>query len=76
MKAIQVKYLAPTNNRGSRFKVSAEGVKSITRSFNHEWDASKNAEHYAYELCKINDWQGLLVSGQLPNGDYVFCFKN
>lgn len=35
MKAIQIKYLAPTNTKGSRIKAMASGVKPITVSFNY-----------------------------------------
>lgn len=76
MKAIQVKYLSATNSRGGRFKAMAEGVKSITLSYDYSLNADQNAFKAAKELVLENNWPVDLVSGQLPNGDYVFCFKN
>lgn len=35
MKAITVKYLPPTNHKGSRFKASADGWGSITVSYDY-----------------------------------------
>lgn len=76
MKAIQVKYLGATNTRGSRWKAMAEGVKSVTKAYNYRVDAEENAFQCATDLMEKYGWDGQLVSGRLPNGDYVFCFKN
>lgn len=75
MKAIQVKYLGPTNYRGSRFKIMAEGVKPVTVSYNYSED-DHGIKRAVYQFCKDNKWPMDLVEGQLSNGDYVFCFKN
>ena len=75
MKAIQVKYLSPTNTKGSRIKVMAEGVKSITLGYHYTHNDCGRLKA-AYLLCEANGWPKELVEGQLPNGDYVFCFKN
>lgn len=75
MKAIQVKYLRATNSRGARFKISAEGVKSVVVPFNYR-EVDHGVKYGVYKFCRDNDWSTNLVSGQLPNGDYVFCFKN
>lgn len=74
MKAILVKYLGPTNTKGSRIKVSACGVKSIIYPFDY---GSDHQEHEAaIRFCAFNKWPIKLIGGQLPNGDYVFCFNN
>lgn len=75
MKAIQVRYLGPTNTKGSRYIAKAEGVKSLTQSFNHMLNDG-GRKLLAKRLCIENKWDTNLVEGQLPNGDYVFCFKN
>lgn len=75
MKAIQVKYLSATINRGSRLKAMAEGVPAIIRQFDYKYNDG-GALQIAQELCSINNWNTQLLSGQLPNGDYVFVFKN
>src|SRR5579872_1556158 len=77
MKAIQVKYLRPSNFRGSRIKVMAEGVKPITLPFNYVMSSMlEMAHHGASKMCAIYGWNPIgLTHGQLPNGDYVFCFN-
>lgn len=83
MKAIQVKYLAPTNHRGSRVKAFSEGVKPLTASFDYAVASDEDrAKYVATELCIRNGWLPnngkageMLVGGQLPNGNYVFCFN-
>lgn len=74
MKAIQVRYLAAMNTKGKRYKVMAEGVKS--RIFDAGFDRDNRTLEIAEQFCRDNNWPTDLVSGQLPNGDYVFCFKN
>ncbi len=74
MKAIIVKYLGPTDTKGSRLKAMAEGVKSIIRGLDYSINISDDMFNIAQELCKRNNWPSNLVAGQLPNGDYVFCF--
>lgn len=84
MKAIQVRYLGPTNFRGARMKASAEGVKSLTLGFDYAINGDQvRAQFVATEFAIKNDWlediptaYKSLIGGQLPNGDYVFCFKN
>lgn len=79
MKAILVKYLAPTNCNGSRWKASAEGWKSITEPMNYSLQPEQNAESVARELLNANTAWGQrweLIQGTLPNGDYVFCLRD
>jgi hypothetical protein len=77
MKAIQVKYIAPTNTLGSRYKASAYGVKSLTVPYQYN-DTDGGAKYAAIMLCEKYgwNWEGQLVDGCLPNGDQVFCFNN
>lgn len=76
MKAIQVKYLGPTNKKGSRVKAFAEGVKTVTLAYDYSNDYFNLAHKAAIILCQKNDWPTTLIGGQLPNNDYVFVFTN
>lgn len=72
MKAIVVKYHGPTNTRGSRFVASAEGVKSISVSYDNALSADENATLAAQGLAHKSDWAGKYVAGTLPDGRRVF----
>lgn len=72
MKAIQVKYLGATNNRGSRVKAWTEGGNSVIIPFPYESKCfHKNA---ALALCVKMHWPTNIIGGGLPNGDYVYVF--
>lgn len=71
MKAIQIKYLAPTDTKGSRLKVWAEGVKPKIYGRNYDVSGEFDAENCAKEYAKDMNWFNPLVFGMLPNGDYV-----
>ena len=72
MKAIQVKYLAPTNTKPSRWKAFAEGGASVTLSLDYELDAGPDARRVAQALVDKMQWAPITGAGCLPNGDYVF----
>lgn len=73
MKAIQTRYIAPTNTKGSRIKVWAEGLPAIYRAYDYgERDAGRF--NYALEYARHYNWKGTLVEGGLSNGDSVYCF--
>lgn len=71
MKAIQIKYMGPTNTKGARWKVWAmdNKVKYFNRKYQYDAanDAALNAAHYAV----LNGWNSPIKMGTLPNGDYV-----
>jgi hypothetical protein len=71
-KAIQVKYLGPTNMRGTRWKATAEGGHSITISRDYKLDGEDDARRVAEALRDRMAWSPITGSGVLPNGDYVF----
>lgn len=75
MKAIQVKAFGPTENKPSRLKAIAEGVESMTVALDYK-ENDCGRYNLAKALCIENGWPTELVGRQLPNGDYVFCFKN
>lgn len=84
MKAILTKHLAFTNTRPSRIKVSAEGVPARIYSkdsledfaITEKLPSDQCGLHSlaARRFAKLNNWPDQLVSGQLPNGDWVHCF--
>ena len=76
MKAIETKYLGPTNFRGSRIKAWAEGGNSVTISYPHELSGEAVYRKAADRLCEKLNWQGELIGGGRADGNgYVFVFK-
>jgi hypothetical protein len=77
MQAIQVKFLAPTNTRGSRYKATC-AAGSLTLSSDHALNPSDNARKAAEALRDKLGWNtphhGELIEGGLPDGSYVFVF--
>jgi hypothetical protein len=76
MKAIEVRYLCPTNTRGSRLKAFAEGGCQVIIGFPQELSGEAAYYQAARALQVKYCWPGEIVGGQLKNGNYVFCFKN
>lgn len=74
MKAIQTKFLGPTDIKGARIKAWAEGVGSVTISYPHECGEGEPAHRKAAEaLCRKAGWRcDNLVAGGLPSGGYAF----
>jgi hypothetical protein len=70
--AITVKYLDPTNHRGSRYKATAEAG-----SLTVPWDYAKNPKDNAYAagmaLAHMYGWDKScdFAVGALPGGGYV-----
>ena len=82
MNAIVVKYLGPTNRRGSRMKAT-DGILTATINYDDALNASKNAENAARSLIQKRGWfpnsprqpnlyGAFWAMGVLPNGDYVY----
>ena len=71
-KAIQVRYLGPTNIKGTRWKAWAEGGHSVTLSRDYELDGAQDARRVAEALREKMAWKPIQGEGVLPNGDYVF----
>lgn len=72
MKAIQVRYLPPTNTRGTRWKAFAEGGESVTIGRDFGLDGAVDARRAADALREKMGWSPITGEGVLPNGDYVF----
>ena len=73
MKAIQTKYLGPTNYKGARIKASDEDGNSITIPYPYELSGETVHRKGAEALKDKMDWKGELIGGSLKNG-YVFVF--
>lgn len=76
MKAILVKYCGPTNTRGSRWKVSAEGVPSRFYSLENVKPDDGRYDAAVVFACRMG-WmcEGVrLVGGGLPDGSTAYVF--
>jgi hypothetical protein len=73
MKAIQIKYLPATDNKGIRLKVWTEGNKPLIVGRKYEQDVHEQARELAktYIESVFNGNCKLYGFGCLPNGDYV-----
>ena len=69
--AIQVKYLGPTNYRGSRYKATA-AAGSVTVSADNALSTEGNVIAAAQALRDKFGWNGGMAYGQLADGSYVF----
>lgn len=72
MKAIETKYLPPTNSRGARIKAWTEGGNSITIGYPYELSRDDVHHAAATALCKKMDWPTKLAGGSLSHGRYCF----
>lgn len=73
MKAIETKYLGPTDFRGSRIVASDGDRNRITIPYPHELSGEAVHRSAAEALQKKMGWKGKLIGGGLRNG-YVFVF--
>lgn len=71
MKAIQIKYIGPTDTKGSHYKAMAEGNDSLCVSYDHGISDEQQARELAQLYCNLKDWGQVYGFGCLPNGDYV-----
>lgn len=75
MKAIQTKYLCPTNTKGSRIKAWIDGFSVTVDQACHE-DVEQASRTAVLQFLKKIEWKGSWCGGQLPNGDYAFICIN
>ena len=87
MKAIQTKYLGPTDTKGARIKAWADGWGSKTISYPYEYGTDR--AHYVAAKALIDHAKAKAekagygfyadyptISGGLPNGDWCFCYAD
>lgn len=79
MQAIQVKYINPTNLKGSRIKAWC-AAGSVTIGYPHELSGQAVYRAAAEALADKLGWNtghyGAMLGGCLPNGEYCFVFNN
>lgn len=77
MKAIQIKFLSPTNFKVARMKAFTEGGNSVTVPYQYELSNDElRAIYVAEALINKMNWNVEISGiGQLPNGDYVATLK-
>lgn len=71
MKAIQIKYVGPTDKKGSYYKATAEGNNSLCQSYDHALSDEQQARDLAQMYSDAFGWGNIYGFGCLPNGDYV-----
>lgn len=75
MIAIEVKFLGPTNFKGSRYKAYTCNGQQLTLSADDSLDPEENARKVAYALRDKMGWKGDMVSGGTCKG-WAFCFAD
>lgn len=75
MKAIECKYIGPSNVKGSRIKAYDCDNNSVTIGYPHELSGEEVYKAAAIKLCEKMKWSTDLIGGGTKNG-YVFVFKN
>ena len=68
MKAIQTKYLGPTNNRGSRIKAFDCDGNSVTISYDSSKNSDANHRTAAVTLAEKMNWKGTISGGYVDKG--------
>jgi hypothetical protein len=68
MKAIQTKFMGPTDFKGARVKAWIEGIP-LVMPWNHGLEAVDNHGAAARALAVSLKWSGRLVGGSLPDPD-------
>lgn len=73
MKAIETKYLGPTDGRGARIKAWDSDNNQVTIPYPYELSGEDVHRKAAEALCAKMNWPGQLVGGATKRG-YVFVF--
>jgi hypothetical protein len=73
VKAITVKYIGPTDRRGSRLKAFDSDNNSVTIPYPHGMKQSESHRKAAEMLRDKMGWQGEMISGGTKEGE-VFVF--
>jgi hypothetical protein len=74
MQAITVKYIPPTNTRGSRWRAKCD-AGSVTLAQDYAVEPSANARLVALALARKLGWRGAFFEGSLPRSNseaYVY----
>ncbi len=68
MKAIETRFLGPTNTRGSRIVASDSDSNRIEIGYSHELNSEGCHRQAAEALCQKMGWAGSLVGGSTKRG--------
>lgn len=67
MKAITTKYIGPTDYKGARIRVKAEGLPSILYHWNDGLNIDANHTAAAKAFAEEHEWAGQWCGGGLPD---------
>lgn len=71
--AIVVKFVGPSNNRGSFYRAKC-AVKSVRFPIAHDYSLADNRRQAAITLANAMNWEGKLIEAQLDADTSVFVF--
>jgi len=71
-KAIQTKFMGPTNERGSKIKAT-DGDNSVYCDYDHALHHSERHCFAAFKLAKKLGWSGFYVGGGTKDGFVFVC---
>ncbi len=69
MKAIIVRYIGPTNVKGSRIIAGDDDGNKVTIPYYHHVSRDEAYQLAAKALCEKMGWHGTLVQGSLKNAE-------
>ncbi len=75
MKAIETRYVGPTNTRGSRIIASDGDGNRVTIGYPHELSGMAVHQSAAIALAHKMNWTGRLIGGSTNHG-YVFVWDS
>jgi len=73
MPTIIVKHLGPTNHRGSRLQVHADGFRKRTYDWDYSGSPEENYVKAMRSYAEANGLRGTYVVGMVRPDTYVFC---
>lgn len=73
MKAIQTKFIGPSETRGARVKAWIENIPVIL-PWDHALEVVDNHGAAARKLAELLRWSGRLVGGTLPDESMAWVF--
>lgn len=75
MKALVTRYHGPTNTKGARISVRAEGCKPVFYSFDYAAKDEGGRFDAAQSYADAMGWGKVISRGAMPNGDITFHLK-
>jgi hypothetical protein len=78
MRAIQIKFLQPTNKNSSRLKAFSQLRDSLYETYDHNEEFEDQAKKLVIKYIKKMEWYNIKISGfgSLPNGDFVATLES